>query len=167
VARPNRSEPGSIEEPIDAAASMELLSFEVSGNEFAIDIQCVREIRRWSDATTLPGAPEYVLGVINLRGTVLPVVDLARRLDLQTKAPDPRDVVIVVDDDRRVVGLRVDTVSDILSLAEAEMTPAPSTQDSHGHHALLGLSLRDDKMLRILNLAALLEMSEGLTDDAT
>ena len=87
----------------------------------------VREIRGWTRATSLPHSPPYVRGVINLRGTVLPVVDLAQRLGLPAASSRDRNVIIVVDLDGRTVGLLVDAVSDILALPQDEMSAAART----------------------------------------
>ena len=85
----------------------------------------VREIRGWTPATSLPHSPAYVRGVINLRGAVLPVIDLASRLGLPTGELTDRNVIIVVNIDGRTVGLLVDAVSDILSIPEDELAPPP------------------------------------------
>ena len=99
-----------------ASGDLELLSFRVADQEYSVDIMSVREIRGWTRATSLPHAPDYVRGVINLRGSVLPVVDLATRLGIEAGEPNERSVIIVVDVGGRTVGLRVDAVSDILSI---------------------------------------------------
>ena len=95
-----------------AASDLELLSFYVGDHEYSVDIMSVREIRGWTRTTSLPHSPHFVRGVINLRGTVLPVVDLALRLGLDAQEPHDRNVVVVVDLDGRTLGLRVDAVSD-------------------------------------------------------
>ena len=86
----------------------EYLSFRIGDSEYSVEIMSVREIRGWTRTTSLPHAPHFVRGVINLRGTVLPVVDLALRLGLDASEPEERNVIIVVDVGTRVMGLRVD-----------------------------------------------------------
>ena len=87
--------------------------FWPTGQEFAADIMAIREIRGWTDTTALPHVPDYVRGVINLRGMVLPVIDLKARLGLGLTEATPKHVIIVVNADDRTIGLLVDAVSDI------------------------------------------------------
>src|SRR6478752_8151648 len=91
-----------------SSANREFVAFRVGAQEFCIDIMGVREIRGWTPATPLPHAPVYVRGVINLRGAVLPIVDLAMRFGLGLTEPTPRSVIIVVQVHQQVVGLLVD-----------------------------------------------------------
>ena len=108
----------------------EFLSFRVGDNEYSVNIMSVREIRGWTQTTSLPKAPKFVRGVINLRGIVLPVVDLALRLGLESSEPQERNVIIVVDVDGKTLGLRVDAVSDILSISDCLLYTSPSPRDS-------------------------------------
>ena len=114
----------------DAAMStdkhgQELISFSIASQEYCVDVMSVREIRGWTQATTLPASPEHVRGVINLRGTVLPIVDLSARLGLGTTASSARNVIIVVDIGEKQVGLLVDAVSEIFTIDPRTMQPAP------------------------------------------
>lgn len=139
-----------------ASADIELLSFHVGGSEYCVNIMSVREIRGWTRATALPHAPTFVHGVINLRGTVLPVVDLARRLGLETQDPTERSVIIVVDLEGRTIGMRVDAVSDILSTAHASIQPPPEILEQEADRFLEGLIIIGDRMVRVLNLGAIM-----------
>ncbi len=103
----------------------ELIAFRIGQQEFCVDIMAVREIRGWSAATPLPRAPGYVRGVINLRGAVLPIVDLAGRLGFANAEPTARHVIIVAQIGTQQVGLLVDAVSDILTVAEGTVQPTP------------------------------------------
>ncbi len=103
----------------------ELTAFRIGDQDFCIDIMAVREIRGWSVPTPLPQSPDYLLGVINLRGAVLPIMDLAGRLGLPATVPSVRSVIIVVQVVDRVIGLLVDAVSDILSVDQSQIQPAP------------------------------------------
>lgn len=131
---------------------IELLSFHVGESEYSVNIMSVREIRGWTRATPLPHSPEYVRGVINLRGNVLPVIDLAMRLGLPNKEPEERHVIIVVDVNNQTVGLRVDAVSDILTLPTNELQSPPelSADDSQGF--IEALTIVEGRMIRILDL---------------
>ncbi len=135
---------------------IELLSFGIGESEYSVDIMSVREIRGWTRTTALPHAPHYVRGVINLRGAVLPVVDLALRLGLDTGEPTDRNVIIVVDIDGRMVGLRVDAVSDILSFPQSQLQPPPDMGDEASDNFVKSLTIVEGRMIRILDLGAVL-----------
>ncbi|MEM7711252.1 MAG: chemotaxis protein CheW, partial [Pseudomonadota bacterium] len=98
----------------DVADRLELLTFRCGGRSYAVPIMNVREIRGWSPPTPLPHAPAYMLGMVNLRGSVLPVMDLARRLGSPATRDGPRNVIVVVALEGRVHGLMVEAVSDIV-----------------------------------------------------
>jgi purine-binding chemotaxis protein CheW len=105
---------------------LELISFRIEDQEFCLDIMAVREIRGWTAATPLPHSPSYVRGVINLRGAVLPILDLKARLGLGQADTNPRSVIIVVHIGARLVGLLVDGVSEILAADRASVQPTPN-----------------------------------------
>lgn len=135
---------------------IELLSFLVGGQDYSVDIMSVREIRGGAQATSLPHSPSYVRGVINLRGTVLPIMDLAKRLGMQNNQQDDRNVIIVVAIKERTVGLIVDAVSDILSISEDELQPPPEMQADQDRNFVSALTIVDERMIRILDLNAVL-----------
>ena len=135
---------------------IELLSFYVGDHEYSVDIMSVREIRGWTKTTSLPHSPQYVQGVINLRGTVLPVVDLALRLGLSAKEPDERNVVVVVDLDSRTLGLRVDAVSDILSISTNALQDPPQMSADEEDSFVRALTIVDERMVRVLDLESVL-----------
>lgn len=137
-------------------AEIELLSFHVGEQEYSVDIMSVREIRGWTRATSLPHAPSYMRGVINLRGTVLPVMDLALRLGLEATEPTARNVIIVVDFDGRIVGLRVDAVSDILTLDKGDLQNTPDLGGDNADVFVRALTVVDERMVRVLDLTAVL-----------
>ncbi len=139
----------------------ELLSFLVGGQDYSVDIMSVREIRGGAQATSLPHSPSYVQGVINLRGTVLPIMDLAKRLGMKEEQNNARNVIIVVAIGDRTVGLMVDAVSDILSIAEDDMQPPPEMRADQDRNFVSALTIVEDRMIRILDLNAVLpEASE-------
>lgn len=137
----------------------EFVSFRLGAQDFCIDIMSVREIRRWTEPTALPHAPDYVLGLVNLRGAVLPVIDLARRLGLATgprAEPAARTVVIVAILDERVVGLVVDAVSDILSVPEEAVRPVPAVGEPGDPGLIQGIAAMGERMIRLLDVRRLL-----------
>lgn len=151
--RPAMPDPGTAAQTGSAPmGEVELLTFRVGAHEYSVDIMSVREIRGWTHATSLPHAPPYVRGVINLRGTVLPVLDLALRLGLDDDGPGERNVIIVVDSGGRSVGLRVDAVSDILSVSRADLQPPPDLSGNEAQTFVHALTLIDERMIRVLDL---------------
>ncbi|WP_068114849.1 chemotaxis protein CheW [Tropicimonas marinistellae] len=138
------------------ATERELLSFRVGGQEYCVDIMSVREIRGWTRPTPVPRSELWIRGVINLRGTVLPIVDLAGRLGIAVEDASERNVIIVVHVRRQTVGLLVDAVSDILAIPESEMRPQPDVTSNTNETFIKALTIIDDRMLRVLDLEAVL-----------
>jgi len=142
--------------PDTAASQIELLSFRVAGQDYSADIMSVREIRSWTKATPLPHSQPFVRGVINLRGTVLPVIDLAQRLGLPEVANSERNVIIVVEIGKTPLGLLVEAVSDILSIDSTEMTPPPEIKADDGRKFIHALTVIDERMFKVLDLSSIL-----------
>jgi purine-binding chemotaxis protein CheW len=143
-----------------ATGDLELLSFRVAEQEYSVDIMSVREIRGWTRATSLPHAPDYVRGVINLRGSVLPVVDLAVRLGIQSGDPTERSVIIVVDVGGRAIGLRVDAVSDILSIPAGDLQTPPELLADQSVAFIRALTIVEGRMIRVLDVRRVLPAVE-------
>ncbi|NNE89892.1 MAG: purine-binding chemotaxis protein CheW [Silicimonas sp.] len=144
------------------ADASEYLSFRIAENEYSVDITSVKEIRGWTRTTSLPHSPDFVRGVINLRGTVLPVIDLALRLGFEMTEPEDRNVIIVVDIGERVMGLRVDAVSDILSFEPDQLQLPPDITSSSNTQFVKALTVLDDRMVKILDLEAVLPSDEEI-----
>ena len=142
--------------------SRELTAFRIGEQEFCVDIMCVREIRGWSVATPLPQSPDYMTGVINLRGAVLPIMDLAQRLGLAGHEPTVRSVIIVVQVGERLVGLLVDAVSDILSVTPEEIQVAPDLGCDSVRTFVKGLISMDGRMISEIAVERLLPEVEAL-----
>lgn len=130
----------------------ELLSFQVGEQEYSVDIKSVREIRGWTRATPLPHAPPHLRGVINLRGTVLPIIDLGKRLGIEVAETTERNVIIVVLIGPHTVGLLVDAVSDILPVSGQDLHPPPSLDADDGRSCVKALTIVEGRMLRVLDL---------------
>lgn len=145
--------------------SRELITFEVAGQVFGLDIMAIREIRAWTPVTKLPRVPAHVAGVVNLRGTVLPVVDLAARLGWAPTEATSRHAIIVTQLGGQVSGWIVESVSDIVTLPGDALQPAPATGSDSVVQFLEGLAAIDDHMVQVLNLAAL-SASEELPEAA-
>jgi purine-binding chemotaxis protein CheW len=139
-----------------AGGARELIAFAVGKQEFCIDVMAVREIRGWTPSTVLPHSQPFVRGVINLRGAVLPILDLAVRLGFPPAEVMGRHVIIVVQVGGQVVGLLVDAVSDILTVNAAEILPAPDVASDMAKHFVCGLLAMEGRMLSILSVASVL-----------
>ncbi|WP_299287981.1 chemotaxis protein CheW [uncultured Tateyamaria sp.] len=148
-------------EDLQTSHPVELLTFELGEHEYALDIMCVREIRGWAKATPLPHAPSFMRGVINLRGAVLPVMDLGERLGLPTRPHCDRNVIIVVSFEETMTGLLVDAVSDIIALPPDALQPPPDAANYGAQTVVKALTLIEDRMIRVLDLNNIVVLSQG------
>ncbi len=139
----------------------ELISFRIGTQEFCVDIMAVREIRGWTPATPLPQAPAYVRGVINLRGAVLPIVDLAARLGLGVIEPNARNVIIVVRIGEQMVGLLVDAVCDILTVNSESLQPTPDVACDAVKTFVKGILAIEGRMISLITLDRVLPAQEA------
>jgi purine-binding chemotaxis protein CheW len=139
-----------------AAKNIELMAFRIGAQEFCVDIASVREIRGWTPATALPHSPGFVRGVINLRGAVLPIVDLAARLGLAPIEPTSRHVIIVAQVGRQIVGLLVDAVSEILTVADGAVQPTPDVASEMVTTFIRGVLALDGRMISLIGLDEIL-----------
>ena len=139
----------------------ELISFRIDEQEFCLDIMAVREIRGWTAATPLPHSPSYVRGVINLRGAVLPILDLKARLGLGLVEPNPRSVIIVVHIGNRLVGLLVDAVSEILTADGASVQPTPNVGCATVNRFVRGLIASEGRMISWIAIDDILPEQEA------
>ena len=140
--------------------SRELISFRIGAQEFCVDIMVVREIRGWTQATPLPRTSPFMRGVINLRGAVLPIVDLATRLGFETADPTPRHVVIVAQIGSQTVGLLVNAVSDILTIGDEAIQAPPDIASDVVRDFVEGLIAIEGRMISLISLANLLPKVE-------
>lgn len=139
----------------------EIVAFLVAGQDFCIDIGHVREIRGWTPTTTLPHAPSYIKGVMNLRGTVLPVIDLADRLGFGATEPSPRHVIVIALIGSRTVGFLVEAVSDIMSLPPTDLKPTPHIASAETKTFVQGVFTVEDRLIRVIELARILPPADG------
>ena len=144
---------------VQTGATVELVAFRIGEQEYCVDIMAVREIRGWTPATMLPHAPSFVTGVINLRGTVLPIVDLAARLGLGHAEPTARHVTIVVQIGDQVIGLLVDAVSDILTVQTEAIGPCPDVNSDTTRQFVKGVFAIDNRMISLIELVEVLPPS--------
>ncbi len=140
------------------------LTFSLGREEYGIEILRVQEIRGYSAPTPVPNTPPYIRGVMNLRGTVVPVVDLRVKLGMESAEQNQFTVVIVVNVGRRVVGMVVDSVSDVLNIAHSEMAPPPDMGGEVDTSFLTGIAKSGDRLISLLALDQV--MGAGEPDEA-
>ncbi|WP_299507986.1 chemotaxis protein CheW [uncultured Roseobacter sp.] len=145
----------------ETSNTIELLTFQLADQEYSLDIMSVREIRGWTRTTPLPHAPTYMKGVINLRGTVLPVMDLSERLGLKPQKQTDRNVIIVVKHEDVMTGLLVDAVSDIIALTSEDLQRPPEMQSADSASVVSALTLIDERMIRILDLSSIVTSAQS------
>jgi purine-binding chemotaxis protein CheW len=142
----------------------QLITFEINEQYFGIDIMAIREIRAWSPTTALPHVAEHVQGVVNLRGTVLPVMDLRARLGWGRTTPSGRHVIIVVRIQDQLQGLIVDGVNDIVAIDEEALQPPPKLPGEDISRFVSGIASIDDRMVMVLALGQLALAAENQVD---
>jgi|CXWL01.1.fsa_nt_gi purine-binding chemotaxis protein CheW len=143
----------------------EFLSFRLGAEEYGIEILKVREIRGWEKPTAIANTPSFIKGVINLRGTIVPIVDLRVKFNLADCRYDGLTVVIILGVAGRVVGAVVDAVSDVLSLTAAQIKPAPEFSGSLETRFITGLATLEERMLILLDIEKLLTSRDMLLVD--
>jgi purine-binding chemotaxis protein CheW len=143
----------------DSASVREMITFLIGHQEFCVDVMSVREIRVWTPATPLAHAPNFVSGVINLRGTVLPIVDFAARLGFPPTEPTSRHAILVVQVANQSVGLMVEGVSDILTIRQDLIQPTPDVASQAAKDFISGIVAMDGRMISLITLNALLPPS--------
>jgi purine-binding chemotaxis protein CheW len=141
----------------DTPGQRDVVSFRVAEQDFCIDIGVVREIRGWTPTTVLPHAQDYVKGVVNLRGSVVAVVDLSARLGFGATTPSARHIIIIVMIGDQTIGLLADVVSDILTIDDTAMRQVPDIASEVARDFISSVVTFDDgRMLRKIDLARVL-----------
>jgi len=138
-------------------AIREFLAFKLGSEEYGIDILRVQEIRSYEQPTRIANAPTHVLGVVNLRGVIVPIVDMRVKFNLEQKAYDSFTVVIVLNIGSRVVGMVVDGVSDVITLAPDQLRPVPQFNSAIDSDHLLAIGAVDERMLILLDIEKLMQ----------
>jgi purine-binding chemotaxis protein CheW len=138
------------------APTQQFITFTLGAEEYGVDIMQVREIKGWTEATALPKSPPHVRGVVNLRGVIVPILDLRARFGMGRTAPTPMHVVIIVKTGARTNGLLVDAVSDIVSVDPAAVRPVPDMGIQAEENFLDGLVALGPRMVTLVALDRLL-----------
>jgi purine-binding chemotaxis protein CheW len=138
----------------------EFLAFKLGAEEYGIDILRVQEIRSYEQPTRIANVPAFVKGVVNLRGVIVPVVDMRIRLNLEQVVYDSATVVIVLEIGRRIVGMVVDGVSDVIALEPAQLRPVPAFNATIRSDHLLAIGSLDERMLILIDIEKLISAPE-------
>ncbi|MBC7951954.1 MAG: chemotaxis protein CheW [Rhodospirillaceae bacterium] len=136
----------------------QFISFTIGDEEYGVDIMSIREIKGWTATTELPNTPAYMRGVINLRGAIIPILDLRARFGAGLTEAQARHVIIVVAVRQRVVGILVDGVADIITVAVGDIQPIPELDHGNTQDFLTGLVTVDGRMVALLDLNTLFHM---------
>lgn len=153
------SEPNELAEPVDEDAK-EYLTFTLGDETYALDILAVKEIRGYDAVTRIAKAPEFIKGVINLRGEIVPIVDLRLKFELGDVTYDEFTIVIVLHVHERYVGIVVDTVSDVIALKRSDVRPPPDFGVAFDSRYLQGLAQANEHMVILLNIEKLISSQE-------
>ena len=141
-------------------AEREFLTFTLGAEEYGVDILKVQEIRGYDAVTRIPDTPDFIKGVVNLRGAIVPVIDLRLKLRLSSAEYNSFTVMIVLNISRRVVGIVVDSVSDVIQLAAGQMHAAPEFGGQVDTRFISGLGTVDERMLILLDIEKLLSSQD-------
>ncbi|MEA3253832.1 MAG: chemotaxis protein CheW [Chloroflexota bacterium] len=142
---------------------LQLVSFRIGEEEFGIDILKVQEINRLVDITKVPRSPDFVEGVINLRGKVIPIIDLRKRFSMEMREYDKDTRIVVVDINNQVMGMIVDSVSEVLRLPADTIEPAPEIAVSVDSEYIQGVAKLEDRILIFLDLSRIFSEQERAT----
>jgi purine-binding chemotaxis protein CheW len=146
-------------------APLEVVTFKLGEEEYGIDIQKVQELRGYDAVTRIANAPEYIKGVVNLRGIIVPIIDMRIKFKLGEPTYDQFTVVIVLNIGGRVVGMVVDSVSDVITLTGEQIKPAPEMGSVLDADYLIGLGTLEERMLILVDIDRLMSSEEmGLVE---
>jgi len=152
-------------QPQGAGTRLEVVTFKLGEEEYGIDIQKVQELRGYDAVTRIANAPEYIKGVVNLRGIIVPIIDMRIKFKLGEPTYDQFTVVIVLNIGGRVVGMVVDSVSDVITLTGEQIKPAPEMGSVLDADYLIGLGTLEERMLILVDIDRLMSSEElGLID---
>ncbi|MDH3354407.1 MAG: chemotaxis protein CheW [Chromatiales bacterium] len=138
----------------------EWVTFHLLDEKYAVNVTHVREVLKNTNISPVPGAPYFVLGIINLRGNIVTVIDTHSRLSLAASEPTDSTRIVVVDMDGQVVGMMVDKVEEVVNLKESEIDYAPNVGNDDSSNFIHGVSQRDEELLILVDLDKMLDLEE-------
>jgi purine-binding chemotaxis protein CheW len=139
---------------------LQWVTFKLGNETYGINVMQVQEVLRVSEIAPVPGAPDYVIGIINLRGNVVTVVDTRRRFGLPPKAPDAASRIVIVEAAGQVIGILVDSVAEVVELRASEIEVAPNAGNEDSARYIQGVTSRDGKLLILVDLNKFLSEEE-------
>ncbi len=142
----------SVQDDSPSSPCLEFLSFTLGSEEYGIDIQRVQELRGYEAVTRIANAPEFMKGVMNLRGVIVPIIDMRMKFALGSPVYDQFTVVIVINIRGQTLGMVVDSVSDVTNLSQDQIRPAPEMGSSIDADFLIGLAPLEDRMLILMDI---------------
>lgn len=140
--------------------TLEIIAFRLHDQEFCVKTTTIREIRGWAPSTPIPHAPADVIGVMNLRGSVIPIIDLAYKLGMKSTVANERSAIVVAEVHNMVIGMLVDRVSDILTIPASQVQPVPEISASFDKSFSEGIIANENGMICFLNLAKMFKGTE-------
>jgi len=152
----------SVNSASSAGVEQELrwVTFRLENEKYGINVMQVQEVLRVSEIAPVPGAPDYVLGIINLRGNVVTVIDTRKRFGLMPKEMDDSTRIVIIESDEQVVGILVDSVAEVVDLRVSEMEAAPNVGTEESAKFIQGVASHDDELLILVDLNRLLTDEE-------
>jgi purine-binding chemotaxis protein CheW len=158
---------GNANGALEDADARQFLTFRLDGEEYGVGILTVQEIRGWSSVTKVPHTPAWLLGVINLRGVVVPIIDLRIKFNCSSAEYNETTVVIILTVATRVMGVVVDAVSDVITLGSQQIKPAPSLGSGAETRHIIGFGTLDERMRILMDVEKLMAGTDmGLVDKA-
>ncbi|CAK0754574.1 purine-binding chemotaxis protein CheW [Gammaproteobacteria bacterium] len=136
------------------------VTFRLDNEAYGINVMQVQEVLRVTEIAPVPGAPDYVLGIINLRGKVVTVIDARRRFNLISREPDDASRIVIIEAEKQVVGILVDSVAEVVDLRASEIETAPNVGNEETSRYILGVSSRADVLFILVDLNKLLSDEE-------
>ncbi|MBP1852219.1 chemotaxis protein CheW [Rhizobium halophytocola] len=140
--------------------TLEIIAFRLHDQEFCVKTTTIREIRGWAPSTPIPHSPADVIGVMNLRGSVIPIIDLAYKLGMKSTVANERSAIVVAEVHNMVIGMLVDRVSDILTIPSSQVQPVPEVSASFDKTFSEGIIATENGMICFLNLSKMFKGSD-------
>jgi len=145
-------------------ATDQFLTFSLAGEEYGVDILQVQEVKVWTQVTVLPNTPSYIKGVLNLRGVIVPIIDLRSRFEMEAVDYDATTVIVVlklyIGNRDRIIGLVVDSVSDVLDIPGSSIKPVSEFELNSRSEAITGVATVNNKLVIMMDAAKLMDASE-------
>lgn len=140
--------------------SIQWVTFKLEGEKYGIKVMQVQEVLRMNEIAPVPGAPDYVLGIINLRGNVVTVIDTRKRFGLPVKEPDDSTRIVIVEAENQIVGILVDSVAEVANLRTSEIETAPNVGNDESSKYIQGVSSQEGELLILVDVNKLLTDEE-------